>query len=125
MRYEEQIRSAMVALFDAYSAHVGLQASTLSRLLFNDPHLYIRLSGGKVSFRIRTFDIVVARFSSVWPDDLPWPDGIMRVDERTVPDMMPMHAGVLLARSPLNVEAAVEKFGIKIVSTPTPKKAAA
>lgn len=85
---EERLRSNLLALFAAFGEHMGLAATAISEALLNDRQLHLRIKKAEGSFRTRTYDMIVGRFSTLWPDDVPWPEGIERVEEGDLPERL-------------------------------------
>lgn len=89
---EDRLRGNIRTILDAYSRFFAIGETVVARLLFGDGSYFLgifqrRKSGS--SFRVRTYDVTIARFSERWPAGLEWPAGIDRIDPADVPDMPP------------------------------------
>lgn len=87
---EAHLRAAIETVVSAYGKHTGKSEYRIGAEVFGDRTFFYGILGrrpGSGSFRVRTYDVVMARFSQVWPADLPWPEGIIRIDPASVPDM--------------------------------------
>ena len=78
---EARLRLDLLALFSAFGEAYALSATAISETVFGDRQLHQRINKSAGSFRVRTYDMIVGRFSTLWPDDVKWPQGIPRVDE--------------------------------------------
>ena len=93
-RMEEVMRENAQTLLAEYAAYTGLAPTHVARMLFRDGAYMLSVLGRlkaqrspTVSFRVRTYDIIVARFSEVWPEALEWPAGVPRIGPEHVPEM--------------------------------------
>lgn len=91
---EDIMRENTARLCDAYVAYTGMTQTMAARTLFGDATYLFNVLGKRkratdpaVSFRVRSYDVIVARFSECWPEDLEWPAGIARVVPEQVPAM--------------------------------------
>lgn len=86
---EETLRAHIDKLIGLYCANLGLGPSTVARLMFGSGEYFFGVQGRRkqTSFRVATYDQIVARFSEHWPSGLPWPAEIPRIDVRNVPNM--------------------------------------
>lgn len=87
---EERLRHNVRTLIDAYREFFAIPETSVARLLFGESTYFFgvfqqRKAG--TSFRVRTYDIIVARFSERWPAALDWPAGIDRIEPSDVTDM--------------------------------------
>lgn len=79
------LRENAARVIDTYAGWRGESRTKVAQLLFGDAtYLYGVLgrpnADKSVSFRVRSYDVVIARFSEVWPaSDLPWPAGVPRI----------------------------------------------
>lgn len=67
-----------------------MTVTVTSRILFGDHATYYRLVKSESGFRVPTYDAIVARFLTIWPAGLDWPEHIPKIDEadvRGVPGM--------------------------------------
>ncbi len=70
--------SALLALSDAYTAQTGLSEATLSnKVTGTHAGLFRRIRNGG-SCRVDTLQKVVRWFDRNWPEDLEWPEGVIR-----------------------------------------------
>ncbi|RFB80428.1 hypothetical protein [Methylovirgula sp. 4M-Z18] len=76
-----RLTSHLQILATAYGEKTGLKMTTLGKTIRKDARFFQRLDDGK-GFTVQTYDRVVVWFSTHWPGDLDWPDGI----ERPAPD---------------------------------------
>lgn len=84
---EDRLRDDIARLFSDYSAATGLSLTMLSEIFAGDRGFLNRLRRrGDASFRVRTFDMMAGRLASVWPDDVPWPQGVARVPAYPMPE---------------------------------------
>lgn len=72
----ETLRGNITRLFDAYCEATGAGRVALSVQVARDPK-FVK-SYLERDMRIGTYDMVVSRFSAIWPQSLPWPEGISR-----------------------------------------------
>lgn len=91
---EEVMRENAARICAAYVDYTGMTPTMLARTLFGDGTYLFSVLGRRkkqadptVSFRVRTYDVIVARFSECWPDGLEWPAGIPRISPSQVPAM--------------------------------------
>lgn len=92
MAYLNRFRSGLATLFDIYGEATGRRLSNISFMVANDPKF--GASFRDRDMRVGTYDLVTARFSAIWPPDLPWPEGI----ERPAPAELPEDVQRLLER---------------------------
>lgn len=82
-----RLRADIAALLAAYVSHAGVSEYRFADEAFGErTYFYGLLRGRQRGINVRTYDVTVARFSQVWPADLPWPEGILRIDPASVPD---------------------------------------
>lgn len=82
-----RLRADISALLAAYVSHTGGSEYRIAAEVFGErTYFYGLLRGRQRGINVRTYDVTVARFSQVWPADLPWPEGILRIDPASVPD---------------------------------------
>lgn len=72
----DQARERLSTLLVAYMAATGFPETTVGRIARNDPKCF-------TSFRVRDFqhasyDLVVSRFSALWPEGCEWPASVPR-----------------------------------------------
>jgi hypothetical protein len=91
---EDIMRENTARLCDAYVAYTGMTQTMAARTLFGDATYLFNVLGKRkratdpaVSFRVRSYDVIVARFSECWPVGVEWPAGISRVRPEQVPAM--------------------------------------
>lgn len=72
----EILRGNITRLFDAYCSATGAGRVALSVIVARDPK-FVK-SYLTRDMRIGTYDLVVSRFSEIWPPNLKWPEGIQR-----------------------------------------------
>ncbi len=76
--FDAILRRNIVAVTEAFIAHTGKPVTSFYREHFADSALYARLRSGEASFRVATYDDLMAHFSFSWPTDLAWPAGVPR-----------------------------------------------
>lgn len=67
----------LIQLADRYGAHTGLSDMTIAKRVGSHSRLFGRLRAGH-GCNVTTFNAVLGRFSSIWPEDLQWPSDIPR-----------------------------------------------
>ena len=67
----------LVALSDAYAAHMNVSHWRVSFLVRGDGQFFSRLRSGK-GCTVKTAFVVLQWFSDRWPNDLEWPADIAR-----------------------------------------------
>ena len=80
MPLEQLLRDNLLTLFVNYQGSVGGSFKTVSAKVSGDSGFYDKLAKGIALFSVRRYDVVVANFSSLWPAELAWPDGIERTE---------------------------------------------
>lgn len=78
---QTRCRADLEALFAAYTAHTGLDATPASTAVLGERTMFNRFVRQGGSIRVVTYDAIIARFSAIWPDDLRWPKGVTRHDD--------------------------------------------
>lgn len=74
---EAALRGHLEVATAIYAAHTGVKPSILSGVFLNNTGFFSRLAhGGACS--VRSYDRFMSGLSAMWPDDLPWPEGIPR-----------------------------------------------
>lgn len=82
-----RLRADIAVLLAVYVANAGTSDFRAAAELFGvRTYFYRLLNGPQRGINVHTYDVTVARFSQVWPADLPWPEGILRIDPASVPD---------------------------------------
>lgn len=72
----EILRSNIARLFDAYCTATGASPSAVSVAVSND-NKFVKTFRER-DMRVGTYDLVVSRFSAIWPEGAAWPDGVDR-----------------------------------------------
>lgn len=67
----------LIDLIDLLAAHTGRAATTISRLVSGSGGTIHRLRDGS-GITIARYDRIVRRLDEIWPEDLDWPDEIVR-----------------------------------------------
>lgn len=83
MTMTERLGGNLLRLFDTYCDWTGESVVTHGVRSSGDGRLYNRLRDGG-TFQVYTYDRVVSYFVSIWPEELPWPAGIAKVDPAKV-----------------------------------------
>jgi hypothetical protein len=76
--FEQICKGKLLACAEAYAAQKNIKLTTLGRLVTNDSPFFSRLRADRGSFTVRKYDEVLRWFSTNWPDDIAWPDGVER-----------------------------------------------
>ena len=118
---ENDLRSSLIAVAEAFAAAEGCALSTVSRRCRNDSAFFRRIADVGKSFTLRTFDEVMQWFSDNWPGDADWPIGVARPSAASSPSLgdSPSHAGAASARPISQTErspAAVHGAGDPVVT---------
>lgn len=71
------LRQQLLTVADSFVAHTGRARSTLSNRIFTDGGRLDGIAAGK-DLKTRSFERAMEWFSTNWPRDLDWPDGIDR-----------------------------------------------
>lgn len=79
MAMEPKLRVHLLELFKAYQGHFGLASTTISARVSGDARFYDKLIAKTASFTVQRYDLIIATFGAIWPDELEWPEGIDRV----------------------------------------------
>ena len=69
-------RQHIAVLFAAFARATGAPQTAVARLARGEPK-FARIYE-TTDFGFRSYDIVNSRLSALWPDDVPWPDGVPR-----------------------------------------------
>lgn len=80
MPLEPVLRNNLLTLFTEFQAARGGTFGTISVRVSGDSGFYDKLASGLSLFSVWRYDVVVANFSNLWPDDLAWPEGVERTD---------------------------------------------
>ncbi|NKC48146.1 hypothetical protein HED54_05825 [Ochrobactrum anthropi ATCC 49188] len=79
------MRGWLINLLELFIAHTGLpERVVVSRVCGAKPTLLESLKLGESSFSSHSFDWALSGLSDVWPDDLPWPEGVPRFSRSQV-----------------------------------------
>lgn len=76
---EPVIRHHIVTLGRTLAAHQGVNIATVARrVLGGNTRLFSSIETGEASITLRNYDRLMTELSTIWPSDLPWPDGVPR-----------------------------------------------
>jgi hypothetical protein len=76
MTYLSLFRKNLAALSSALADAANVSPSSIGKYVARDPKFFA--SCQEKDIRAGTYDFILARFSALWPDHLPWPDGVDR-----------------------------------------------
>lgn len=76
MTYLERFRSQFATLMQTYIEATGARKTVVSEVVAGYPSFYLNCA--RTDFAAGKFDMILSRFSAIWPADLPWPAGIER-----------------------------------------------
>lgn len=76
MTYLSLFRKNLAICCNLLAAEAGVAASSVGKYIAGDPKFFD--SCQRVDIRTGTYDYVMGRFSAIWPDHLPWPEGVDR-----------------------------------------------
>lgn len=85
MLYEALLKSHLRRLLDALAEGTGWSPRAIQIAVCGDHKFYDRLDAS--ALRARTYDGIAARYSGLWPENLPWPSDIPR------PEPLPIMPG--------------------------------
>jgi hypothetical protein len=74
----------LVTLASLYAAHRDVSIYTLGVYITGNSHFFERLREGKTC-TIKSAWLVLHWFSDRWPDDLEWPEGLVRPAPEAIP----------------------------------------
>lgn len=106
---EETLRGHVSELITAYCEFTQRGSTQVARMMFGDAGYFLGVLGKRnatASFRVRTYDMIVARFGEHWPPALPWPEHIRRIAASDVPDMPDLRQRKRRSNSSANAGAA-------------------
>lgn len=75
---EPTLRDNLFKLRDAYCGKTGASHSTVAQGACGDWRFFDRIGKGSASFTARTYDKALLWFSTRWPADVSWPEGVER-----------------------------------------------
>jgi len=75
---EKELRQHLLVCANLFAAAKGITIQTLARRAAGDWRFFDRISDEENSFTARKFDGVIEWFSDNWPDDLGWPEEVIR-----------------------------------------------
>lgn len=78
MDYRKQI----LRLADIYANRTGRSTARIATLIHNQGQFFERLEEGK-GCTVDTFLKALCWFEANWPEDLPWPEGVLRSADLT------------------------------------------
>lgn len=73
----------MLALIDQFATAKGISTSRVTTIVFNSGAMYERLRSGS-DITVGRLERAMQWFSDNWPDDLAWPEGIVRPTPKPV-----------------------------------------
>lgn len=76
MTYLSLFRNNLAICSATLAQAAGVAVSSVGKYIAGDPKFFD--SCQKVDIRTGTYDFVMGRFSGIWPDSLPWPEGVSR-----------------------------------------------
>lgn len=76
MTYLELFRTQFAELFRTYVEATRTPKTVVSQVVAGYHSFYLNCA--RTDFAAGKFDTILARFSAIWPADLPWPEGIER-----------------------------------------------
>lgn len=74
---EAELIRHLELLLAAYRAKLGYEETTVGKHCTSDGYFFKRLREGS-TITARKYDAVVLWFSQNWPDDVEWPDAVIR-----------------------------------------------
>lgn len=92
MTIENHMRGHVLTLFEQFAQMSKHKASTIGQLYHGNGRLHAQFADETKSFTVRTYQRTLARFVTIWPAGVDWPEGIPRLDESTLPNMPPLPA---------------------------------
>lgn len=83
------LKDQLLAVADAYARAVGLSRSRVSTIVLNRGATLEAIAEGRADVTTGTFEKALVWFSTRWPADLAWPEGVHRPDPLPSDDAMP------------------------------------
>lgn len=78
MQYEPFLRNNLLTLARTYGEAFGHSLGTVGSAVVGDGKFFTRLLDDTVGFTVASYDRAAGRFAALWPETIKWPDGIPR-----------------------------------------------
>lgn len=77
-KMQHLLRDNLLLVVEQLSLHRGLPKTSIVRAIWGHPAAWTRVKQGRSPITTALYDRFMGGISALWPDDVPWPDGVLR-----------------------------------------------